>query len=664
MKPWTVDADDLKLADDPDFLHRTSAIDEFLAGGNERFILVATKGFGKTLLLKAQRVEFQERGFTCLPENTLIDKPVGDKIFSKQMVQLFGGSTENWQRVWLISIVAASAKVLGLTEGLELRTRLAELIQQTHLRSPIDYFVNVIDFPRNDLFKVANEVDTVLIPRLRGASHPIAIFIDSIDEYFNKHLLGFASSDAGELSADIWYFAQMGLVETVYRLRRVTHHLKVFVSVRKEAFARFDQSTSMVQQYRGSTVDLSYGTMSLKEIFGSNVQRERKANLVDPTLQKSDPIASFLGLSSLTHTHTHEEESAFDYIRRHSLGRPRDLMSIGSRLSMRSPAERDPKSIRRAVNLAATEIAREYLNEIEPYTMGLDLHAVFRELPGNVLGAEQWEELNARFPIELRLMRNAGLIGRVEVDPATAEKRQFFFAPGERNLDDEDVLPSSSHYLIHSVLAEVIAAQNPTYIDGNDRLNIIGNGRPWRESAPERELFVLRGDVQGFSQYMKTGEGEEAVVEALEGAIKEHARDTLHAEVAEGDSVTIVHDDPSTILKAARRIMEDLHDVPGNPLLRMAIDRGRVRLKRENDQRVRAMGDPLRRAARIEAKVRPGEIWVTEEFKSALEKSNAFYRASPVSVEDEGAPDRGLINIKKTGSPEPDDWLPLFRNEG
>ena len=46
------------------------------------------------------------------------------------------------------------------------------------------------------------------------------------------------ASDTGEMSPSIWYFAQMGLVEVAYQLRRVNHHLKVFAAVRKEAFLK------------------------------------------------------------------------------------------------------------------------------------------------------------------------------------------------------------------------------------------------------------------------------------------------------------------------------------------------------------------------------------------------------------------------------------------
>ena len=52
MRAWTVDADDIRVAEDFDaaLLHRTPEIDEFLSHGGEKFVVVGTKGFGKTLL--------------------------------------------------------------------------------------------------------------------------------------------------------------------------------------------------------------------------------------------------------------------------------------------------------------------------------------------------------------------------------------------------------------------------------------------------------------------------------------------------------------------------------------------------------------------------------------------------------------------------------------
>src|SRR6185503_14306261 len=132
MRAWTIDADDIQVAEDFDakLLHRTPWIDEFLTlTRDEKFIVTATKGFGKTLLLKAKRVQYQEAGgVLCLPENNLLDKPVGDKVFSAEMIHVFGRTTDNWRKVWLISIAAAVLKRLRLVDSLSVNPRLAALL--------------------------------------------------------------------------------------------------------------------------------------------------------------------------------------------------------------------------------------------------------------------------------------------------------------------------------------------------------------------------------------------------------------------------------------------------------------------------------------------------------------------------------------------------------
>ena len=84
-------------------------------------------------------------------------------------------------------------------------------------------------------------------------------------------------------------------------------------------------------------------------------------------------------------------EDAFDYIYRHTLQRPRDLMTVGQKLSGLPPEERAKRGARsrRAVNRGATEIAEEYLNEIAPYIGDVDLPRLFALLPRHVLAREQ-----------------------------------------------------------------------------------------------------------------------------------------------------------------------------------------------------------------------------------------------------------------------------------
>jgi hypothetical protein len=285
----------------------------------------------------------------------------------------------------------ATLKRLDLTDGLRVNPQLHALLENPNLSSVIDHFVNLLDFDRGDLFRSANETDNQLIPRLRGISTPVAIFIDSIDEYFNKHVTTrepTRASNAGELSPNVWYFSQMGLVEVAYQLRRISHQVKVFVAIRKEAFAKLEDTTSMAQQYRGSTVDIAYSPASLREIFLNNIRRESARNLVHPSRLRTNPLEAFLGTTVVTHGHSGESEDVFEYVCRHTLRRPRDFMTIGRKLSELSPEERRQEDLaKKAIHEGATAIAHEYVNEIQPYLGGTDLRWLFSSADRNVPGA-------------------------------------------------------------------------------------------------------------------------------------------------------------------------------------------------------------------------------------------------------------------------------------
>ena len=389
MRAWTVDADDIRVAEDFDesLLHRTPEIDAFLTPDrDDKFIVIGTKGFGKTLLLKAKRVLYQREGqAVCLPTGNLLDKPIGDKIFGRESIALFSASPLPWSKVWLCAIALAALKHVGADEGLKVGGKLAGLVDDAQLHSVIDHFVRLLDFTPTELQRCATETDGHLVPRLRALNSPLALFIDGVDEYFNKHVEDGPASPSvtGELSPNVWYFAQLGLVEVAYQLRRINHHLKIFAAIRKEAYARLPQRTAMAQQYRGSAVDIVYSPESLREIFINNVRMVKTERMVQPERVRTNPLEAFLGRTSVIDTYTREEEDAFEYVCRHTLLRPRDLMTIGERLAALRPDERRNEfRLKEAVNQSATEIAHEYLAEIAPYVAGLDPDRLFHRLPG------------------------------------------------------------------------------------------------------------------------------------------------------------------------------------------------------------------------------------------------------------------------------------------
>jgi hypothetical protein len=682
MRAWTVDADDIQIADDLDvtLLHRTSWIESFLEQKrSDQFIVTATKGFGKTLLLKAKRISYGDGATVCIPDNGLLDKPIGDKVFNAGMIALYGESTDNWKRVWLISIAVAVLKRLGMVDGLKVNPQLHALITNPNLSGVIDHFVNLLDFERGDLFRSASETDNQLIPRIRNISSPVAIFIDSIDEYFNKHIttqVATRASHAGELSPNVWYFSQMGLVEVAYQLHRVSHQLKVFVAIRKEAFARFDETTSMTQQYRGSTLDIVYSPASLREIFINNIRRETPRNLVDPGRLKSDPLGAFFGAGVVTHDHTGEREDVFEYVCRHTLRRPRDFMTIGRRLSELSPEERRREhALKNAVQDGASAIAREYVNEIQPYLGGIDLYTLFRLIDRNVLTRAECERIFLAYADEVgtphdpphvfSTLFRAGLLGWVDVDLVSGRTVQKFLLPGERPFEHGDALPESSHYLVHPVLTSLIAAHNPSYLRTLDRTNEIGSGRPWTEEGRDEPLCAVHADILHFSAFLTDATRESRVREALRGAL-EKRRPGCVLVTDEGDAFTLLHRDPREVLSVVRGIQVDLYEATGEAELRVAVDYGPIGLERDaagTPVGIRRGHDVLRNVARIEPLVEPNQFWVTERFKDALERTPSFYRAEPIDpgVRAERRSADGMFNVKKPGSAEEDHFLRLFR---
>jgi class 3 adenylate cyclase len=680
MRAWTVDADDIRVADDFDdsLLHRTPEIDGFLTTErDDKFIVIATKGFGKTLLLKAKRILYQREGRAiCLPTGNLLDKPIGDKIFGRETLAFFAASPLPWSKVWLAAIAMAALKHVGAAGGLKVNPRLAALIGDTQLHSVIDHFVRLLDLSPSELQRCATDTDGHLVPRLRALKSPITIFIDGIDEYFNKHVEEHPThpSVTGELSPNVWYFAQLGLVEVAYQLRRINHHVKVFAAIRKEAYARLPQRTAMVQQYRGSAVDIVYSPQSLREIFVNNIRLLKTDRMVLPGRARTNPLEAFLGRTSVTDTYTREEEDAFEYICRHTLLRPRDLMTIGDRLAALRPDERrNEHRMKEAVNLAATEIAHEYLAEVAPYVGDLEVEALFHRLPGHILTRAEVDAIVDELDAQsgqgehvFHALFRVGLLGYVQHDRVRGEWRQRFLRPGDATLEPNGVLPRATHYLVHPVLSDVIGRVNPPYLQRVDRMNIVGYDKPWHETGPadhaasQRHCCVLKADVHGFGTLMRAGK-DAPVRKALEEAVTRWAPPAAIAETGAGDSALMADDDPVALAQTARHLMDDVYNAPGQPRLRIALHYGEVRT-RPGDAGEGAFivgGDAVLCASRVEPVVEPGQIWATEEFRQQLQQRPSLWRTGPVPAP--SGEDR--FNVKKPGNGEPDLWVRLYRLE-
>jgi hypothetical protein len=426
-------------------------------------------------------------------------------------------------------------------------------------------------------------------------------------------------------------------------------------------------------------VDLTYSKSDLRDIVCDNIRSESRSNLVEAGLLKDDPIRAFLGHGSLRNSYTGEHEDAFDYVYRHTFQRPRDLMSIGARLSSLSIEQRrDAEIVKRVVNDAATIIAGEYLAEIEPYLSGADLQALWAVIPGPVMTPAELNGVMERFDTEgaaagglagrqvLTLLYKTGLLGYTVEDVAAGGLTQRFVAPGERTFDADATLPGTSHYLMHPALTEIVSARNRAYVNRIDRTNILGAGRPWLEAShavSTRWHYVLKADIRAFSRFMVDRDKEALVRETLDKAVERHTEEALFHEVVQGDEVIVVADNAERLVSAAQRIMEDLYRLEGRPALRVAIVYGEVHAEETAEGTVVRGGTGLRMAARVEPLVVPNQIWVDAGVRDALERTGAWYTAVPITPPAElaAAPGSMAFDVRKRDSENTAMALELFR---
>lgn len=123
--------------------------------------------------------------------------------------------------------------------------------------------------------------------------------------------------------------------------------------------------------------------------------------------------------------------------------------------------------------------------------------------------------------------------------------------------------------------------------------------------------------LAAFSRYM----------EAIDQVLKAHYpnREGLHDHNTWGDAVVLVGSDPLKLARAAQAISNEFARIstrkPPHIECRIALHWGDVHLDKDpiRDGAPRVYGRSLSHAARVEPIVLPGEIWVTEEFKRAIE---------------------------------------------
>ena len=657
--PWRVEADTLpEMAYDHyrhSLIHETSSIKAYLTPKHhERTILVAPKGYGKTLLLIAKKKSLLEArsGQIVMAENRFIDRPLGIfPVIRRELLELLSSDYEFWKSLWKISLSLSAIKAFARAtrERPNDRNLLAHdwygrIITDDHkyfeageiftdlLSQDYKYIINIIA-NSNLIFPYFNRINTQIV-----------FFIDNVDEYFRPVLEDRSAGGASgrhslyrNRSNEVWSLAQIALASVAYELEKTNHHIKIFCTMRHEAFLKMAEVESDAFQISGRCTKIEYTRDDLEQIFLKNINITSKEQLVDPDNQET--MLRLVGETNkaVEHRFISKPEHIFDYFLRHTLYRPRDLMFIGGEIVKINPHQRSVEAIREAVDAATKTIVDSIFGEMRPFFGVPNREILFKRIEANVLTVDQLNEVSDAYIVELgyaasrdpdgeishpfSVLHKLGLLGTVRLEFGNQGKwRQRFLQPTEIRINNDPELPLSEYYLIHPALDQSIYEGTAgKYTRGYDTRNIIGNQLEWED--PIAYSFVLKGDMVGYSQVMNS-ELYGIVTRKLYEWAREICRDLMFVDVSAGDSILLIDGSPDRILHCAKQLVRRARDFQERPMqMRFGGAAGPIAFERMRrmhngswDAITVPMGLALRTSALLEPYARPGCALIEERF--------------------------------------------------
>lgn len=302
----------------------------------------------------------------------------------------------------------------------------------------------------------------------------------------------------GPRNASYWQYCQFSLANAAYDIfTNINNHIKIFFSIRQEALIDSNLlAPNLRRNIDAFIVRLEYDKEDLRKMFDMYVKYEDDNNLNLSDLKKSNPMKAFLGIDVIENRHIAEEENVFDYIYRHSLKRPSDLMKICKQLSFDNKCQ-DISKVRTIVNESAGEILEMYISELGPF-LPMDIKTLFSHINTNIVDINYIKYVCNRYANQqidnfycprdcsncislypFSVLYNIGLLGYIKCDVANKMNIHSFDRTGKSVfLDTIFQLPQSDYYFIHPCLMDVIRRGRDTlslkhFTDNN---NIVGDG--------------------------------------------------------------------------------------------------------------------------------------------------------------------------------------------
>ncbi len=499
LESWASDASQIDIRVLEDLTFKNAVVHEFLESGNKHFVS-GGKGLGKTLLLTYKRFLLSEQyqagdgrapaGVKFVPEGRPYLDLMGDLPTVSQVEIDLMSSLARCKRIWGFGFrVCALSHHPGLitdedTEDLAEFPRRLRAMLSGRSAEPTIVVKELLALSYTQINRLIDQSESFLEYKLRSLHSPMFIFVDKLDQALRQ------------LPREAWIHMQAGMIEAAWDLMNTNRHIKIFATIREEAFASYE--SDIKTNLYGATSALRYTKRDLQDLL-------EKLTFFYEHL----PLRDFVILDVVS-ARGSRSEPAFDFIYRHTLGRPRDLVIIASEIS-RTRYSRpgrvdsdslDERTFKRIVqDTSASMLVSNVFDEMRVFLEVLCDRAArgkfLAMLPYNIVTHDEVIELWCRFHgvdrdyydhhgreaedvyHPFRELYDCGLLGLIVRDPASERRSQRFRQPHEAVAGSQRQLPRSSHYLLHPALQALVAQ----LAAGGDfavfRHIVVGHERPW-----------------------------------------------------------------------------------------------------------------------------------------------------------------------------------------
>ena len=499
---WVSDGMQVQVELLPSFVFSTKSIEQFIRN-NQQYFICANKGLGKTLLLRYKRYqthttqtsESQEdakRGLVLIPE----DKPYLDQLsdvptLSLEKEQNFLADLRNSRRLWSFALRIACVshcdyvleKVPKSFQNV-LPKNLVEWLTSARV-APTQVYKHLLSLRYGELHKLLDTGENALDALYRAIQNGVRIFIDRVDE---------STSDLGRSA---WINMQAGLIEASWACMNANNHVRIYASIREEAYVNYESATK--PNLHGAVVTIRYSKEEMRRMLDS----------LSTIYEGSQDFHDFIGFVDVKNNHAGIVEDSFNYLHRHTLGRPRDLVIVCAELSRQSVCGQE-RLFRDTVKQVGSDLVNSSLfTEMSVFLDclrdGNSRRRFFNRIPYNVLSRSELVEISSAFnDIDPNLygelytsgnifahpfceLWSCGLLGVVQQENADDPPTQRFKQRYDRAESCAHALPSGEHYLLHPSLQAAIHRSRDGAGYSVFRGVVVGHGNAW---LPQYDLVV------------------------------------------------------------------------------------------------------------------------------------------------------------------------------